>query len=227
MSKDNFSDIRNSPTTALQKARQRWFEEYGAAGMNSNRMFVGLMASLITNISLGIALAVMMPLKTVQPWMVKVDKEEGVATATKVGTAPYQPGDPEKRYFLAEWTTMLLTLDKYMTEKNLVKAFYRTRGKGSSEFGDWVDVNKPAEALKLDPSLTRNIQIRSISFVADGAALVRVSLETRTSAQSSPIRKNVIATIHFAVIPPTTEQEILENPIGLYITHFAISEDMN
>lgn len=218
--------LRNAPISAFEKARFEWFERYGSSVMGSNRLFILAVILAVATIAQSLAIFVMMPLKTVQPYVVKVS-DDGQATATSVGTVAYQPGDAEKRYFLADWVTKLLTLDKYMTENNLVAAFYRTRNKGSSEFSDWVDQNKPAEALNLDPSLTRAVAIRSISFIGDGAALVRASLETRTSAQSAQMKKNVIVTIHYALIPPTTEKEILENPIGLYITHFAINEDSN
>jgi len=79
--------------------------------------------------------------------------------------------------------------------------------------------------LRVDPQLVQNITIRSVSFVQEMAALVRIRVETRSNTGIT--FKDKLLTVHFAVVPPKTEAEIYANPIGLYITHFAVSEDIN
>lgn len=216
----------NAPASAHIKARQIWFEQYGSSVMNRNRLFIIAVLEAIVIFVMGIAIASLTPLKTVVPYVVKVHTDGQVSTSP-IGSKVYQPGDNEKQYFLAEWSTKLLTLDRFVTIKNLESAFYKTRNKATSEFSDYIDQYKPAEKLKQDQSLTRSVTIRSISFVADGSALVRASLETRSLNQSAPDKKNIIITIHYSIVPPQTQQDILDNPIGLYITHFAINEDLN
>ncbi|MDO5948033.1 VirB8/TrbF family protein, partial [Burkholderia cepacia] len=38
-------------------------------------------------------------------------------------------------------------------------------------------------------------------------------------------RRNPQITVHYAISPPKSEEEIASNPVGLYITHFARVED--
>lgn len=216
----------NAPITAFEKARIRWFENYGAAIVENRRLFFIAVAQAIAILGLGGAIFFMMPLKTVVPYTVKVNQESGQVTVAPVGMQRYMPGDPEKQYFLAQWATKLMTLDKFMTERYLTDSYILTRDKAVSEIQDWIDHNRPIEAITKDPSLTRTVTIRSVSFIQDGAALVRATLETRSVNQKAADRKNVLVTIHYAVIPPKTEKEILENPIGLFVTHFAINEDL-
>lgn len=218
--------VANSPITAFDKARIEWFERYGSAVTGSSRMFFLAMAQMFAIVAMAITIMMMMPLKTVVPYIVEVNKE-GQPTSAPVAMKSYNPGDAEKKYFLAEWSTQLLTLDRYFTNTNLLAAYSRVRDKATSEFGAYVEENKPAEALRLDPNLTRIVKIRSVAFVSEGAALVRAGLETRSGKGQTVQRKNVILTIHYSLIPPKTEQEILDNPIGLFVTHFAVSEDLN
>lgn len=196
--------LPNAPITAFERGRLRWFEVYGSMGMNSNRMFILCVLQAVAITSMAIALWIMMPLKSVEGYFIDVDSQ-GKVEATPKAQYVYKPGDPEKRYFLAEWATRLMTLDQYMSEQNLLTAYSQTRGKAISEFSDFVDINKPMAALKLDTTLTRSVSIRSISFVQDGAALIRASLETRTAASPNAQTKNVIMTIHYSIIAPKTQ----------------------
>lgn len=223
MSKDN---LKNSPVTAFDKARKEWFERYGSAVVGSNRMFFVSVVLSIACVSMGLVILNMMPLKTVTPYIVKVNGD-GMVTATPVQMASYQPGEAEKKYFLSEWATKLLILDRFLTNKNLLEAYDKVRDKAMNEFADYVAKNKPAEALKLDSLLTRGVKIRSVSFIGDGAALVRVVTETRAGTGQAYTVKNLILTVHYSIVPPKTEEEIFNNPIGLFITHFDLSEDLN
>jgi len=221
---------KETPTTAnvnaFEKARREWYEKYGSSIVGSNRMFIVAMAMCLTCVVMCFTILRMMPLKTVTPYIVKVNGD-GMVAANPIEMVSYQPGEAEKKYFLSEWVSKLLVLDKFLTNKNLLEAYDRVRDKAMNEFAEYVSTNKPAEALKLDPLLTRGVKIRSVAFIGDGAALVRVVTETRTGSGQSYTRKNLILTMHFTLVPPKTEQEIFNNPIGLYVTHFDLSEDLN
>ena len=222
----NSPPAKNSPLTAFEKARLVWFQLYGSAVVGSNRLFIVTLVVCITCIGQGIAIMSMLPLKTVVPYIVKVNND-GMVTSNPVEMSNYTPGDAEKKYFLSDWSVKLLTLDRYLTNKNLLDAYERVRDKATNEFADFVATNKPAEALKLDTQLTRGVKIRSVAFISEGAALVRLVTETRAGQGQSYIRKNMIITVHYTLVPPKTEQEIFSNPIGMYITHFSLSEDLN
>lgn len=223
MSKDS---LNNAPVTAFEQSRKKWFELYGSAVVGSNRMFLVSVALSVTCVALCLTIMSMMPLKTVVPYIVKVNGD-GMVTTTPVEMVSYQPGEAEKKYFLSEWASKLLTLDRFLTQKNLLSAYERVREKATNEFADYVATQKPIEALKLDSLLTRGVKIRSVAFIGDGAALVRVVTETRAGKGQTYSRKNMILTVHYTLVPPKTEQEIFDNPIGMYITHFDLSEDLN
>lgn len=215
--------IKKSPITATTKGKGL-FERFGGPIVDRNRWFIGFV------IMSGVAIAElqvinnMLPLKTVVPYMVTV-KDTGKVEGTPVETINFTPDENAKRYFLKDWVTKVFTLDRFLTEKYLIDSYKLVRGQGSEEFRQFIETNKPLIALRSDPNLVQAVVIRSVSFIQDSAALVRIRIETRNSEGVRFADK--LVTIHFSVVKPNTEQEIYENPIGLYITHFAVSEDIN
>ncbi len=39
-------------------------------------------------------------------------------------------------------------------------------------------------------------------------------------------REKFVLTLHFAVVAPEREEEVLKNPAGLFITHFLVNTDL-
>jgi len=169
----------SAPITAFERARIEWFERYGSAVVDKNRAYVLTVVLTCAIAALGFALASMTPLKTVVPYIIKV-ADNGSAVPVSGAAQNYQPGEPERRYFLAQWVSKLMTLDPFLTERNLIDASSLARGKAIQELADWVRLEKPIEAVRKDASLTRVVSINTVSFLDAGVALVRVSTEMRS-----------------------------------------------
>lgn len=209
--------------------RRRWFEVFGGVAVANRRLFLVVLALAAVVVAQAIALAALTPMKTVVPYIVKIE-DSGRTSLEVAGAQRYVPGQREIDYALARWVRNLLTIDSYMTSNpqrnNVLEAYVMTRGKASEQFVEWFRATKPVEAVNQDPTLTRVVQVRNLLYVKEGeAVIIRVTTETR-SAKQQPVTENQMVTIHYTIIPPKTEKEILENPIGLVITHFAISKDL-
>lgn len=214
-----------APATATLKPERLWFEAQGAPVVERNRYFLICLGLLIALTAACIALALMAPLKTVVPFVLEKSEEGAVQPAPQTAQQ-YQPGTSEKRYFIAQWVRQLLTIDPPLTERYLSEAYRVTRGKATVEFTDWVQRTAPMAELKRDPTLTRTVSISSVSLIQDQVALVRVSTERRNGGNPMAGREKFVLTIHFATVPPKTEEELLGNPIGLYVTHFLVNADL-
>jgi type IV secretion system protein VirB5 len=214
---------RKTPVSATIQGKGL-FERWGGAVVESNRWFIGFILMSVVCLVQLFSIIEMMPLKTVVPWMVTV-KDTGRVEGSPVESIKFTPDENAKRYFLKEWVTKIFTLDKFLTEKYLIDAYNLVRGQGAEEFRRFIEETAPMVALRSEPTLVQNITIRSVSFIQDSAALIRIRIEKRTGA--GIVFTDKLVTVHFSVIPPKTEAEIYANPIGLYITHFAISEDVN
>ena len=216
----------NAPITAFEKARIEWFERYGSAVVEKNRYFVLLVLAIIMIAAMGFSIAALTPLKTIVPYYIKVSGD-GSATvdSSSAGSTDYKPGESEKRYFLANWVTRLLTIDTYLTRKNIKENYIQTSGKATDELTNFIHDAKPVELMVADPSLTQTVKINGINFLQDDAALVKVTTERRTKDTTET--KSWLVTLHYVLVPPKDPDEILKNPIGLLVTHFDVTAEIN
>ncbi len=214
-----------TPPVANPRVVQAWFEVQGAALVERNRWFL---VTLILGLGLSAssaALFSLLPLKRVVPFVLN-RADNGALSIAMTQVHPYQPDDAVKRYFLAQWVRQLLTLDPHQSAANLAAAYRLTRSKATVEFTDWVQRNQPLGTLRKDPTLTRTVSISSISMIDENAALVRVTTEQRNAGNPAALRERYVLTLHFAVVAPQREEEVLENPAGLLVTHFLVNADL-
>lgn len=213
-----------APPVAFGAAARGWFEIWGAVTVERNRYFLLCIVLAVAVTALAAALAVLVPLRRVVPYVVKV-ADTGAVTVAPSAAQEYVPGQAEKAYFLARWVSNLLTLDPYLTERQLTEAYGQTRALATGEFVDWLRSNRPLEQLRREPSLVRTVAINTVTPLQEDVVQVRVRTETRSLAQSPEVRRFQV-TIRYTVQPPATEAQIIKNPIGLFVTHFAINEEL-
>lgn len=221
----SIKDIGNVPHTAYDRAKAEWAERMGEATVNQGRLFVLALFSLLGVVALAVALAGLAPLKSVVPYSIHVDKVTGETRAVGVTASVFTPDEKQKRFFLAKWAKQILTLDAFTTERDLSDAYSIVRGKAIEEFREYLSVTQPIAKLRVDTTLTRSVQPSTIQFIGENIAMIRVLTQTRSANDTEPNKRYAIL-VHFAIEPPTTEAEILRNPIGMFITHFTISEEL-
>ena len=215
------------PITELEpKAVAQWFEKWGRPVMERNRWFIASMVLIAAVISLSLALAFLTPLKRVQPYVIKIE-DTGRVLVDPVGASPYVPGEREQKYFLAQWVIHGWTMDDKLIQGYLEKAYRVTRGKASAQFQELIENSKPMERLGMEPGLTVQVKIHSINFLKKNTALIRFETVERSEAEADhPKRTRYVLTAHFALDPPETEEEILDNPLGLFITDFSLTREL-
>ena len=164
-------------------------------------------------------------LKTVEPYVVRV-ADNGLAIADRAAAQNYRPGRAERTYFVSRWVQQLLTVDPYLTERQLAEAYRMTSGLATQQMLDWMKADRPIERLRKDPGLSRSVAIVTVAPLDDAVMQVRVRAETR-SLGSAAQSKTLQVTVHYAIVPPKTEAEIIQNPIGLYVTRFNVAEELS
>ncbi|NDU86135.1 MAG: type IV secretion system protein [Ferrovum sp.] len=214
-----------APPVVQPRVARSWFEVQGAVVVERNRWFLVSLFLSGALVLTGGALLGLLPLKTVVPFVLE-KAENGAVSVTSVQAQAYRPGDAEKRFFLAQWVRQLLTIDPHLSPTYLAEAYQVTRSKATVEFTDWIQRNQPMAELRKDPTLTRTVSISSVSIIEDGAALVRVVTERRNSGNPLAQIEKFVITMHFSVVPPEREEDILKNPAGLFVTHFLVNTDL-
>lgn len=215
----------NAPAVAQGKEPNSWLEVLVSPRIDASRNFAAACIFAFAFLMSVIALAFIATHHTVAPYVLQATPEGAILPAHSK-LVPYTPGAPERRYFIAQWVRHLLSIDQQLSETWLAESYQQTRGKATVEFTDWLKQSGPLRQLKDDPSLTRSVNISSISLLDEGVALIRVHCERRNLSNPSAQQEKFLITLHYATVPPTNEESVLKNPIGLVVSDFQIGEDM-
>lgn len=174
-----------------------------------------------------IAMAMLIPLKTVTPVLVERDSTSGNVRALSVTTASYQPSQNDLKYFLGRYVVWTYTIHRLSTEADLeIARQHFTRGKAVTQFDAYVERDRPVARLRADAGYTRRVELGSVSVFKDGA-VVKFSALEQSSGEREPKRQRMIATLQFSLNPPVDDERlILANPAGLYITDLEFSRDL-
>lgn len=169
------------------------------------------------------AVAMLAPLKTVQPYVIRVDRSSGetqIVTALK-GPQPRTYEDAVNRYFISQYVRLregwlndaaresayavMLMSDQNEAQRYLSSVQSSNRNAPSNIYGDKGFVS---------------ISIRSISFLSQTVAQVRYT-KIITYGQSAPIAQNwnAILTFRFTTAPEHEKDRNI-NPLGFQVVNY-------
>jgi type IV secretory pathway component VirB8 len=223
--KQNIGQDIPVPDHAYNKKRQGWYESFGASTVERNRYFMICVVLLIALVALAFAFSAMLPLKTVVPYAIRVH-DDGTVDAQIMTRSVYEPGEPEKRYFIAKWVESILTVDSSLSEIYLPLAYRMTIGKATDMLKESITTQKPIERAKLE-GIKRHVTVNNISFLTPDVAMVIVTTDTTRSGYDDVLHEKYRVSVKFTIIPAIKEEEILTNPIGLRVIDYSINREIN
>lgn len=180
---------------------------------------VGVLAAV--TLVQGIALLSLVPLKERVPYMVEVETSTGAVRAMDAAAQRFTPDEKSIRYHLAKWAENLLTIDEHSRGMRLPQSYGLMRGAARDQWQALIEREKPLDRLAEDPLYRRQARIVSVALLSKETALIRVELtDTKRSTRMVQI------TLSFAMIPPSTDEEVFRNPIGLWITNFGVQDEL-
>lgn len=194
---------------AARQARHAWY----AAG-----------AGWLCATASGVSLALLLPLKRVEPFLVRVDRSTGIVDVVPVYAGQANLDEAVTRYFLVHYITVCERFNFATAEEDYEEcAAFHTPRRNAQWYALWRPAN-PASPLNVhkDGSTVR-VQVESVSFFkrASGVSdLAQVRyLKILRQAQGGDERfSHFIATIQYAYGPPATDPRIRRwNPLGFKI----------
>lgn len=180
---------------------------------------IGVLAGLA--LAQGVTLMMLVPLKERVPYMVEVETSTGAVRASDTAAQRFTPDEKSVRYHLAKWAENLLTVDEHSRGMRLPQSYTLMRGAARDQWQAFVEREKPLDLLIEDPQYRRQARIVSVALLSKETALIRAELSDTKRA----IRM-VQITLSFAMIPPSTDEEVFRNPIGLWITNFGVQDEL-
>jgi type IV secretion system protein VirB8 len=201
-----------------------WEYDRMRAAIQSKRLAWGVAAGACTLAVASVAaVAMLSPLKTVEPYVIRVDKSSGetqVVTALK-GPQPRTYEDAVNRYFISQYVrlregwlndaarenayTVMLTSDPAESARYLNSVQANNKNAPSNIYGDKGFVS---------------ISIRTISFLSPTVAQVRFT-KIITFGQNAPIAQNWNAILTFRyTTAPEHEKDRNINPLGFQVVNY-------
>lgn len=168
-------------------------------------------------------IAVILPLKTVETF--QVDKVEGgrlVVSGEPVGR--WSPDADSIAYFLNQWAKNVFDINSSTLDTTTTLASQMTVDASVAQLRDLRQRDNPYAMIRKCPGLIRTYDYRSVNFVKDDVALVRFKTTTRC-ASAPPKVEHYAMTATFVRVKPTTREQVMHNPAGLYISNFNLTEE--
>ena len=215
-------DLPNTPPVAAEGSVRLFAELFGEPQVHAQRWFLAALVLGVANVALVVAVVTLLPLKTVVPYVVETT-QAGVTTRVVEVTA-YKPTAAMVRAELARWAEKMMTLDPHLTRENLRQSTLLLRGKAVAQHLEFVREQRPFERLLQTPTLVRTVQVSSVDASKDGIAFLFLSTTERVNGE--PTARRWRLTVHYTLVTPQDERELLANPAGLAITHFELSPEL-
>ena len=169
-----------------------------------------------------LALVMLMPLKTVVPYTITVDRQTGAAELARgVQPGPLSQNDAMLQSVLAQYVIARETLDATDLAANYRKVGLWSAGTARADYLRAMDRRNAASPLNGATEATLvQTTIKQVSVMSPTSALVRFSTDRREG--DGPVtRTDWAAVLQFAFTGgPLSLEDRLVNPLGFQVTHY-------
>jgi type IV secretion system protein VirB8 len=171
---------------------------------------------------LAIALVLLMPLKTVVPYTITVDRQTGAAQLARgIVMGPMSQNEALIQSALAQYVIARESLDATDLAANYRKVGLWSADVARSDYLRAMDRRNPASVLNAATAATQvATTIKSITLMSPTSAMVRFSTDRR-EGEGAITRNEWAAVMQFAFTGgPLSLEDRLINPLGFQVTHY-------
>jgi len=177
-------------------------------------------------VALGCALALMVPLKTVQPYVIRVDNSTGIVDIVPMFEGHATIGETVDRYLLTHYVTVCERFSYATAEQDYQECgAYHTSKRNQDWYNQWNQTN-PDSPLNVnrDGSVIR-AQVTAISFFRKANGVTDIAqvryLKARRAPGGAEHITHWIATVEYAWGTPSREVRSRQwNPLGWRVIDF-------
>lgn len=174
-----------------------------------------------------VALVALVPLKEVEPYVIRVDSTSGIVDVVPAyeGNAPLS--ETVTRYLLTHYVQVCERFNFATAEADYEEcAAFHTPQRNQLWAAKWARSNPESPLNVYRDGTTLRAQVKSVSFLtrADGVqdlAQVRYAVERRNGEGGAPQVSDYVATLRYAYVePPKDPRARRWNPLGFRIVDF-------
>lgn len=199
-------------------------EIFGSAMVSHSRLFViCLVMGMISAFSV-FALWQSSRDKVAIPWLVEVNNQTGdIARPVRMDTVT--PSQAVIKAELAKWVEHAFTIDPKMSMAYLREATTKTTGRAVGQFREFRVEHDIVNKITRQPNYLRFAKVSSVDMSQKGYAFIFVRTHEVLLDGKEANPKNFRVRLDYTLIPPKTEEELLSNPLGFYVSLFSPVEE--
>lgn len=174
----------------------------------------------------GVALVLLLPLKTFAPYVITVDKSTGYVEVTKgLYDGKITVDDAVTEANLYRYVTTREAYNPAVLRENYNQVALMSAGTALAEYQRIWDGNNPDNpSVRFGRKAAVTIGIKSVSFLNESTASVRFRRELHDGVQIKSSDWNAIVTFQYVNAPMRMEDRFL-NPLGFQITSYRLSPE--
>ena len=216
-----------APMTPYSAAQRHWDDRLGTVVTNAKHWRLAFFAAMFAVLSLAGGILYAMTRSLVEPVVVTVDKTTGVTNVIgKASAHAYVPQQAEIAYFLTHVVRLLraVPLDAVVLKTQWNEAYKFLRQSAAMKLNEWA--RRPDSPLAHVGQETVMLQLQSVLPIAADTYELRWSQSTYQREGVLKESSTWTATLSLEFEPPTTEDDIAINPLGIYIKDFEWHRDL-
>lgn len=217
-------DKRQNPYLS---GREEWLERYGGYIQRAAQWRLAALLSLLVAAGAVAATVVMSAQYKVVPYVVEVDRlgrTAAVARADLASPVPQRLIQAALADFVVNWRTVTADLD--LQQRMVERLAFFTAGAAKGQLRQWYEAHNPYQRAK---------QGKLVQAAVKGLPLP-VSKESWRVEWTETVRNHAgalmeepqtwEATLSIQVQPPMTDEQIIRNPGGVFVTNVAFSKTL-
>jgi len=212
----------SEPVTPYQKAAQVWDNRIGSAVVQAANWRLLALGTLTLSFGLGGGLIWSTTQSRVVPYVVEVDNQGAVRAVASAASA-YTPSDAQLAWHLGRFITLIRSLptDPVLVRGQWLEAYGIATGDAATFLSEHARLNDPFAQVG-----HRSITVAINSVVRASKSSFQVKWTEQAFENGQLVRTSRwTAILGVKVQPPTREDVLRRNPLGLYVTDMAWSSD--
>ncbi|WP_273791702.1 virB8 family protein [Bartonella sp. CM31XJBT] len=169
-----------------------------------------------------LAVITLTPLKTVEPFVIRVDNSTGITEVVEaLKEGPTNVDEAITRYFAAKYVRSREGFAVEETQNNFETVSLLSSPEERERFAGWYGAKNPQSPQIIYKNAIATITIKSISFINDKVAQVRYYRTVRNNDTNKEFITHWVATLTFEYTnAPISVQNRLINPLGFIVNEY-------
>jgi type IV secretion system protein VirB8 len=227
------ADVRELRVTrqeeeAYYRAARSWDDDRVASAITSRRVaWIVASGACVVAAALALAVSAMIPLRRVEPYLVRVDSATGIVdTVVRMRDVKLGLDEVMNKYFLRKYVTLRESYTRQQLQTNYDQLFLLSAPKERIRLkNEWLLTSPTSPYMRYGDLGTADVKITNVTFLAPNIGQIRSVVTERKNGIET--KRHMISTIEFEyTAAPASEEARAVNPVGFQETSWRSDEEV-